>query len=59
MILQGDKTLAEVIASQEISTDRNFWLPNVAGHERKKFGQFRILIRRLPELISADKISCQ
>ena len=31
------------VASQEISADRNFWLAKVAGHGRKKFGQFGIL----------------
>ena len=30
-------------ASVEISADRNFWLAKVAGHGRKKFGQFGIL----------------
>ena len=29
-----------VIASLEVSADRNFWLAKVAGHGRKNFGQF-------------------
>ena len=36
-------TLAKIIASQKISADRNFWLVKVAGHGRKKLGQFGIL----------------
>ena len=32
-----------IIASLEISSDRNFWLAKVAGHGRKKFGQFGML----------------
>ena len=28
--------------SSRISADRNFWLAKVAGHGRKKFGQFGI-----------------
>ena len=32
-----------IIASQEISGDRNFWLAKVAGHGRNKLGQFGIL----------------